>query len=192
MIFLDVMLSPIFTLYTYFPVQFFVSLTLDLLLMTAGVVLSVVMYKKGSFNKFQLAACIVLSVWGALVLFLTVLGRRMNRGNINSFCNLDLFSCYRRSFFEGDRVLLKSTLQNIAMFIPFGFVLPAILNNKHRFIVTIIISFTLSLFIETCQLLLKSGIFELDDLINNTLGAFLGVILYCVYDKIISKLRKRR
>ena len=191
MIFLDVMLSPIFTLYTYFPVQFFVSLTLDLLLMTAGVVLSVVMYKKGSFNKFQLAACIVLSVWGALVLFLTVLGRRMNRGNINSFCNLDLFSCYRRSFFEGDRVLLKSTLQNIAMFIPFGFVLPAILNNKHRFIVTIIISFTLSLFIETCQLLLKSGIFELDDLINNTLGAFLGVILYCVYDKIISKLRKR-
>ena len=191
MIFLDVMLSPIFTLYTYFPVQFFVSLTLDLLLMTAGVVLSVVMYKKGSFNKFQLAACIVLSVWGALVLFLTVLGRRMNRGNINSFCNLDLFSCYRRSFFEGDRVLLKSTLQNIAMFIPFGFVLPAILNNKHRFIFTIIISFTLSLFIETCQLLLKSGIFELDDLINNTLGAFLGVILYCVYDKIISKLRKR-
>lgn len=185
------MLSPIFTLYTYFPVQFFVSLTLDLLLMTAGVVLSVVMYKKGSFNKFQLAACIVLSVWGALVLFLTVLGRRMNRGNIISFCNLDLFSCYRRSFFEGDRVLLKSTLQNIAMFIPFGFVLPAILNNKHRFIVTIIISFTLSLFIETCQLLLKSGIFELDDLINNTLGAFLGVILYCVYDKIISKLRKR-
>ena len=185
------MLSPIFTLYTYFPVQFFVSLILDLLLMSAGIVFSVLMYKKGRFDKCQLAACIVLSVWGALVLLLTVLGRRMNRSYIENNCNLELFSCYKRSFINGNTAILYSTLQNIAMFVPFGFVLPVILNNKHRFIVTLIISFVLSLFIETCQLLLKSGIFELDDLFNNTLGALIGIMLFCCFSKVLNLIRKR-
>ena len=159
--------------------------------MSAGIVFSVLMYKKGRFDKCQLAACIVLSVWGALVLLLTVLGRRMNRSYIENNCNLELFSCYKRSFFEGDRVLLKSTLQNIVMFVPFGFVLSAILNTKHRFIVTLIISFVLSLFIETCQLLLKSGIFELDDLFNNTLGALIGIAVYLIIGKICRTVRKK-
>ena len=63
------------------------------------------------------------------------------------------------------------------MFVPFGFVIPLL----WRISVTkaVIIGFSASLFIETCQLFLARGT-DVDDLILNTFGALLGAILFKV------------
>lgn len=63
---------------------------------------------------------------------------------------------------------------NIAAFIPFG----AYLGYREKKIIsTVIFGFLLSLFIETMQYVWSVGVSEIDDLILNTLGAFIGVVL---------------
>lgn len=172
------MFSSLYTLYYYFPVIFFIRLTVDLLIMAFGVFLAVKLYRKGVFDKAQRTACIVLFVWGAIVLLFTVLGRRSYKTD-NMIYNLEMFSCYRRIFAEHDQPMLISVLQNIVMFVPIGFSL-AVIFKKHRIIIPTLISFGFSFCIEVCQLFLKSGFFELDDLFNNTLGTFIGIILYLI------------
>ena len=172
------MFSSLYTLYYYFPVIFFIRLTIDLLIMAFGVFLAVKLYRKGVFDKAQRTACIVLFVWGAIVLLFTVLGRRSYKTD-EMIYNLELFSCYRRVFINHDQPMLISVLQNIFMFVPIGFTL-AVIFKKHRIIIPTLISFCLSLCIEVCQLFLKSGFFELDDLFNNTLGAFIGITLFLI------------
>lgn len=187
------MFSPITTLYTYFPLQFFIRIAIDLLIMAFGVFLAVKMYRSGKFDKLQRAACILLFIYGAIILLFTVLGRRSHDDYELNY-NLELFSCYYRIFIECDRSILESILQNILMFIPIGAILPIIFSYKHRILIPIAISFGLSLLIETCQLVLKSGLFELDDLFNNTIGGMIGIILCLtvsyIYHKVLKNHRK--
>ena len=69
---------------------------------------------------------------------------------------------------------------NIAAFIPFG----AYLGYRGKKIVSIIIfGFLLSFFIESMQYVWGVGISEIDDLILNTLGAFLGAVAVRVLEK---------
>ena len=178
------MFSSLYTLYYYFPVIFFIRLTVDLLIMAFGVFLAVKLYKKGIFDKAQRAACIVLFIWGAIVLLFTVLGRRSYKTDKMVY-NLELFSCYRKIFIEHDQPMLISVLENILMFIPIGFTL-SIIFKKHHIIIPLLISFGLSLCIEVCQLLFKSGFFEFDDLFNNTLGAVIGIVL-CLICRLVYK-----
>lgn len=182
------MFSPITTLYTYFPLQFFIRMIIDLLIMAFGVFLAVKMYRRGKFDKVQRAACIVLFIWSAMVLLFTVLGRRSHDDYTSNY-NLQLFNCYRQIFVEHDQSMLESVLQNILMFIPIGFTL-SVIFIEHRFLIPFAVSFGLSLFIETCQLLLQSGLFELDDLFNNTIGGLIGIFLCLIVGFIYRKAQK--
>ena len=184
------MFSPIHTLYTYFPVQFFIRLTIDLLIAAFGIFLSVRLYRKGRFDKVQAAAGIILFIWGAFVLMLTVLGRRTHEDEYG--LNLVFFDCYQKIFVGHDKAMLRSVLQNIIMFIPIGFTLSIVFKNKHRFIIPLAISFGLSLTIETSQLVLDSGYFELDDIFNNTMGALFGILLSMLISLIIRRIRIHR
>ena len=74
---------------------------------------------------------------------------------------------------------------NILCFIPFGMFLPAVCRWARTFVRTTILTVTFSMMIETIQLYLKIGIFDVDDLMLNTIG---GIIGYCIY-KIVQRLR---
>ncbi len=184
------MFSPIKTLNTYFPLQFYICLFIDIAIILFGVILAVRLHKKGTFEKVQTVACIVLFVWSAVVLFLTLLGRRYHDYYTQNY-SFELFSCYRRIIIEHNHAILISTLQNITMFVPIGFTLSVVFKKSHKFILPLVISFAFSLLIETGQLLLKSGTFELDDLFNNTLGALLGIIIYMIISGIIMSRKKK-
>lgn len=87
----------------------------------------------------------------------------------------------------------RETLLNIIMFVPLGFLLPQL--KKHGFFHTVFIGFCTSLFIEVMQLLyLLSGTvylraFDVTDLINNTLGAALGWLLFRPFKAMLEKLK---
>ena len=70
---------------------------------------------------------------------------------------------------------LINFLGNVVMFIPIG-LFPRLLWNVSRR-KCLLIGFCASLFIEVCQLFLTRGT-DVDDLILNTLGTFLGILLY--------------
>lgn len=90
---------------------------------------------------------------------------------------LGLFWSYRE-WFAGNKELGIQILGNIVFFGPLGFMLSAVCRRKW---VGIGIAFLLSCLIETSQLLTLRGLFEFDDILDNTLGAALGVLAYHVF-----------
>ena len=72
---------------------------------------------------------------------------------------------------------LIGIVQNLILFMPFGFLLYAV-TDQPRMVRILLLSFLLSLSIELCQLLFRLGWFEVDDILHNVLGTYLGIRLY--------------
>lgn len=75
--------------------------------------------------------------------------------------------------------IIENVLGNIVLFIPFGILFSIISNKKHKEVLCAAIIF--SLLIEITQFLFALGSTDVDDLIFNVLGAYIG---YFVSDKI--------
>lgn len=77
----------------------------------------------------------------------------------------------------GRSYLLKQIIMNVISFIPIGFLLKGSLP-KWSTLKIIGAGVFVSSIIEITQFLLRRGFSELDDIIHNTLGVFIGCILY--------------
>ena len=85
----------------------------------------------------------------------------------------DGFSGFQINLFSFTQIIL-----NVFLYIPMGFLLPLIVpqwHNRVRFVS--VIGFLCSLFTEIIQLVFHLGWFETDDLINNTIGTVIGVLI---------------
>lgn len=109
------------------------------------------------------------------VLELTVFGRGTSH---YLQMNLQPFSGYIDAWKKYSLRDLQNCIFNILMFVPLGVFLPLVNSKfkKFKWLVLVVVSATLS--IETYQTLSGSGIFELDDLMNNSLGGIIGYQLY--------------
>lgn len=75
-------------------------------------------------------------------------------------------------------------VENILLFIPYGFLLGWVWKKEKGFLNTLSAGFLTSFGIESLQLISGRGVFQADDLITNTLGAVVGYMLYmCVVGK---------
>lgn len=96
--------------------------------------------------------------------------------------NLVLFSEIKRYFMYrdvvGNWVFLMNIVGNILGFLPFGFLLPHLSKWKNNIVFATLLTFELSLFIEVIQLFTKVGSFDVDDLLLNTLGGFIGYLIF--------------
>ena len=105
-----------------------------------------------------------------------------------------IFTLIRILFTEGPAAALShiqilskynvsQVLLNVAMFIPLGYLLPYVFDWYRRSIRrrTVITGFLASLLIENVQLITKHGFYDIDDLITNTIGAWIGQGLYVVF-----------
>lgn len=72
---------------------------------------------------------------------------------------------------------LIGIMQNLILFMPFGFLLCGA-TDQPRTSRLLLLGFLLSLSIELCQLLFRLGWFEVDDILHNVLGTYLGICLY--------------
>lgn len=72
---------------------------------------------------------------------------------------------------------LEGIILNILLFIPFGYLLPS-LFPRLRWWQVVLLGLAFSLCIELLQLITKLGYADVDDLINNTLGAAIGWLCY--------------
>ena len=80
---------------------------------------------------------------------------------------------------------------NMLLFVPLGCLLPYnmslwkinLRNTKLGVKNVIIIGFLVSLIIESCQVNFKIGVFEIDDLLKNTMGVGLGYAFYMILSK---------
>ena len=68
-------------------------------------------------------------------------------------------------------------IENIIMFVPFGFFLPVVFKPVN-FLISIFMGFFVSLSIETIQLFTRRGFFQVDDIVTNMLGTIIGYLIY--------------
>lgn len=92
-----------------------------------------------------------------------------------STSNFQLFKEILRYDF-GSRLFFKNVISNMLMFIPYGFFTSYFLQAKNIKPI-IILSFIVSITIETTQLLI-GRVFDVDDIILNIIGGIAGYIIY--------------
>ncbi len=71
-------------------------------------------------------------------------------------------------------------IENILLFIPYGFLLGVVWKSERRLINYLCAGFLTSFGIELLQLVSGRGVFQTDDLITNTIGAMVGYIVFCL------------
>ena len=75
-----------------------------------------------------------------------------------------------------------ANILNIIMFTPLGFLLPLIWNNYRKVGKVLIVGLSMSLLIEICQLF-NTRATDIDDLITNTAGTFIGYLWWIILHK---------
>ena len=134
---------------------------------------------KKTNSKKQIWLIILLTAYLLILFRITVF--RSNSYPIEMSVNLSLFTDLVATYHEnGIWMVLYLVVGNVAWFVPFGFLLPVIWQKLKSYY-TIPLGFLLSLVIETSQFILKKGMFEIDDLVLNTLGTAIGCLIYKIY-----------
>ena len=108
-----------------------------------------------------------------------------NRSVIEREFRTELFWAFRRLVRgePGGNQVFVQYLNNIVLFIPFGFLF-GLVSRKKCFIVISIAAIT-SASIEMTQYITAIGLAEIDDVISNTLGAFMGFLIYKCGEKAV-------
>lgn len=102
----------------------------------------------------------------------------------------------KRSFYclrIGDyRYFVLNFIMNIVAFVPFGFFLPLISRTRvgrtFWYVMLSVVSFTV--IIEIIQLFSRVGTFDVDDILLNTIGGFIGYLLFKILQFIWWLIRK--
>lgn len=136
--------------------------------------------KRNHVKKLMLGALFIGYI--VFVCELTIIGR----GSSHFLqMNLQPFSGYIDAWKKYSLRDLQNCIFNILMFVPLGVFLPLLFPKFKLFkwLFLVVVSATLS--IETYQTLTGAGIFELDDLINNSIGGIIGYQLYRLVASIV-------
>ena len=104
--------------------------------------------------------------------------------NLVLFKEINRFWTYRHLL--STEAVVTNLFGNIFAFSPFGFMIPIVINKKKAFFRAVFATSSFSLVIETSQLIMKVGVFDVDDLLMNTFGGLIGYMIYrvvvAVYD----------
>ena len=124
-------------------------------------------------KPFSVAATTSFFMYVVIILFITFLSRETgsNRG-----IDLELFSTWGINDRNNAYVV-----ENVLLFIPYGFVCAWAIRPARKFPVCLMIGLATSVGIEYMQLITQRGYFQIDDVITNTLGAVIGYLVFiCV------------
>lgn len=121
---------------------------------------------------------VLLAIIGLFYLLVVFCAVFMNRNNITDYSVQNLFSSYKSAWYTCSAQAWRNIVLNILLFVPFGILLPLLSKKTDKPYFVIPIGAASSLIIETIQYIFKIGIFDFDDVLNNTVGVILG---YCVY-----------
>ena len=92
----------------------------------------------------------------------------------------ELFWSYRE-WISGNNRIGRQIIGNILMFCPIGYLLAGIIHGRKSIIITALLGLSLSCIIEVIQLITMRGMFELDDIFNNTVGTVMGWFTYQIF-----------
>ena len=132
--------------------------------------------------KNQKMICLIIFITYILIVLRLTIFRfnvHYDERQLNLTLFIDLINIYTN---VGVAPFIRLFFGNIGWFVPFGFLLPMLLE-RNSLLRTMIIGFIFSFFIETLQFAFYKVVAELDDLILNTVGTAIGYFLFKLFSK---------
>lgn len=140
-----------------------------------------------SRKRFRVICLILFAVYVAAIVYFLLFSDMYGRsqGYTNYRYNLIPFYEIRRflrsAIYEGSirfQDIFVNLIGNVVAFIPFGALIRWVRNRKTYFWNAVLYTFLFSLAIEGIQFFTRVGVFDVDDLILNTIGGALGYAIY--------------
>lgn len=138
--------------------------------------------KKGLHFLAAILFILYLGLLFYLLFFSETYGRTMDSGyryNLVPFKEIKRFWNNRDTL--GLSPVITNLLGNIIAFAPFGFFLPMFFKVGKNVFGCVLVSALFSLAVETVQLFTKVGAFDVDDIMLNAVGGFVGWICYRLF-----------
>ncbi len=153
--------------------------------------------KKKEANKLKMIEILLFIIYLVLLVYFLFFAESMGRTisdreysyNLVLFKEIIRFIKYHKEL--GMTAVLTNIVGNIVCFIPFGYMLPMLSTKTRKLFLVCLVSLELSVVIELTQLIFKVGSFDVDDLVLNTLGGFIGFLLYRLANRMIGKWFKK-
>lgn len=141
------------------------------------------------YRKFQKISLISFCVYYALIIVYCFFIIRESGDSYSepNFIPFNVFNLMKQADYEYELIFLF--VGNIAIFLPLGVVVPPFLKGKLKPII-FILPFFVSIGIETLQYFLKNGNPDIDDVILNVIGYFIGYFAVKLIDLILKKASK--
>lgn len=118
---------------------------------------------------------VIILIWILLFKFSTSFSDLVSQFN-NQPRNINLIP-FKDSVMLNQKIELSEIINNIIIFIPFGGLL-GIIDKKSSFLKKIVIILLFSLAIELSQFVFGLGATDITDIITNTLGGIVGLLIY--------------
>lgn len=149
---------------------------------------------KGERRFPWLKAILALVLIGYLTALFSITLFRIGGYGYGNYYNLHLFRAWREAWNSFSLKNWLNVLLNVAMFLPLGALLPLLIRHFQKWYFMLIAGFGASLAIEIIQYFSGRGMFDVDDLFANTLGAMLGfsivMVFVCVFTKGGNRLKR--
>ena len=117
------------------------------------------------------------------IMYLLLLYELVTRVDVNSFAGVNLVPFKEIMRYDiGSKMFYLTIIGNIALFVPFGFIISTYIKPKKFFqiiVIPLIVSFT----IEVVQLRIGRS-FDIDDILLNTIGCIIGYLIYLGFKSI--------
>ena len=135
-------------------------------------------YKKNKITKTQMCFSILFIIYLLHVYGSTVFSRlpSTRKYQLEVFWSWKEILNSMNTTYPKYELLLENTL-NVIMLLPLGIFLPLVYGKKIDWKVGLLIGFCISFSIELMQLILCRGMFDVDDIIHNSLGFLMGILI---------------
>ena len=133
-------------------------------------------------DEIKRYAKILFGIYILCLFWIVILKCNLRQGVLDSYEYYIRFTLFERIRFQLGRFFItdaQEILINIFIFTPVGLVLPFIKEEK-PILSCVVFGFSLSLVLEIAQLVFCIGAFSYIDLINNILGALVGVLIHMI------------
>jgi glycopeptide antibiotics resistance protein len=151
--------------------------------------------KEVNKRRILLVCWVIFYIYILLLSYFLFFSEKFGRDLITHNYNLELFKEIKRFFKYREQIgqegFLINIFGNVIAFMPYGFFLPLLNRSYRKLYLIVILCILFSLIIEVAQLLLKVGVFDVDDILMNSLGGILGYFSFLITHSIVKRKYKK-
>ncbi len=140
------------------------------------ILLVVVQFSSERQNRKTIVSLVTILYMSGIIYFTMIRGSREGLSGINTRFPFPFYRAIKSGHYG---LTTNRSVLNLLLFVPFGYLIPQlVITWKPAWWKITIFGFLTSLLIVTTQLIFHRGVFELDDLVKNTMGAAVGWVIW--------------